>query len=224
MGEAIGNILLLAVAVAVFPVPIIAVVLLLMTPRGVVNGVAFVVGWLVGLTAVGVVAIVLAPEASESDGAPAPWVSLVLLALGIAAVGLAVRQWRGRPRGDEKATAPAWMSAIQTFTPRKSLGTGVVLSGANPKNALLGLAAAAEIAQTGIPVGEQAVAYGVFVVIATVGVAVPVVVTVAKGDAAASMLERVETWMVRNSAVIMTILMLLIGAKLVGDAIVGLTA
>lgn len=224
MGEAIGDILVLAVAVAVFPVPIIAVVLLLMTPRGAANGVAFVAGWLLGLAAVGVVAFVLAPDASEGDGAPATWISVVLLALGVMALVLAVRQWRARPRADEEAAAPAWMSAIQTFTPRKAFGTGTLLAGANPKNAFLGLAAVAEIAQTGIPVGEQAVAYGVFVLIATVGVATPVVVYVAKGDGAAPMLERVETWMVRNSAVIMTILMLLIGAKLVGDAIVGLTA
>ena len=53
MGEAIGQSLPLAVGVALSPVPIIAVVLMLTTPRARVNGPAFVLGWLVGLGIVG---------------------------------------------------------------------------------------------------------------------------------------------------------------------------
>ena len=64
---------------------------------------------------------------------------------------------------------PKWMGAIEQFTPVKALGAGVVLSGANPKNLLLAVAAGAAIGQTGIPGGEQAVAYGVFVLVGTVG-------------------------------------------------------
>jgi len=44
------------------------------------------------------------------------------------------------------------------------------LSSANPKNLLLAVGAAAAIARTGIGSGEQAVAYVVFALIATVGV------------------------------------------------------
>ena len=53
VGEALGNILPLAVAVAVFPVPIIAVVLVLASERGTAKGLAFVLAWCVGLAAVG---------------------------------------------------------------------------------------------------------------------------------------------------------------------------
>jgi hypothetical protein len=47
MGEAIGQSLPLAIGVALSPIPIIAVVLMLTTPRARSNGPAFVVGWLV---------------------------------------------------------------------------------------------------------------------------------------------------------------------------------
>jgi threonine/homoserine/homoserine lactone efflux protein len=224
MGQAIGDILLLAVAVAVFPVPVIAVVLLLVGPRGTTNGLAFALGWLLGLTAVGAIALLVAPGGSEDAGSPATWLSLVLLALGVVSLALAVRQWRARPRDGESAAMPAWLGAISGFTPPRALGAGAALSGLNPKNVLLSVAAAAEIVQTGIPGGQQAIAYAVFVVIATIGVATPIVVALALGERSTPLLARVEGWMAQNSAVIMTVLLLLIGAKLVGDAVAGLSA
>jgi hypothetical protein len=48
MGQAISDILPMAVGVAISPVPIIAIVLMLGTPRARVNGATFAVGWLVG--------------------------------------------------------------------------------------------------------------------------------------------------------------------------------
>ncbi len=67
------------------------------------------------------------------------------------------------------------MGAIEAFAPPKAFGAGALLAGANPKNLLLSAGAAAAIAQTGIAGGEQAVAYAVFAVIGTIGVATPVV-------------------------------------------------
>jgi hypothetical protein len=49
MGAAIGQALPLAVGVALSPVPIIAVVLMLMSQRARLNGTGFVLGWLAGL-------------------------------------------------------------------------------------------------------------------------------------------------------------------------------
>jgi threonine/homoserine/homoserine lactone efflux protein len=128
----------LAVGVALSPIPIIAVILMLVTPRARVNGPAFVVGWLLGLALVGVVVLAIAdPAGANDDGQPATWVDVVKLLLGLALLLLALRQWRGRPRGGEEAAEPKWMAAIDQFTPAKSVGMGVVLSAANPKNLLL---------------------------------------------------------------------------------------
>ena len=74
------------------------------------------------------------------------------------------------------------MGSIERFSPGKAAGAGAVLSGANPKNLLLAVGAAAAIAQTGIGSGDQAIAYVVFALIATVGVATPVVMFFALGD------------------------------------------
>ena len=71
MGEAIGDTLPLAIGVALSPVPIIAIVLMLGTPRARSNGPAFALGWIAGLTVVGGVVLALASDnAQADDGSP----------------------------------------------------------------------------------------------------------------------------------------------------------
>ena len=223
MGEAIGQSLSLAVGVALSPVPIIAVILMLVTPRARSNGPAFIVGWLVGLGVVGTIVLLVAPDAAE-NGEPATWVDVVKLILGALLVLVALKQWRGRPHGDEEPATPKWMGAIDAFTPPKALGAGAALAGANPKNLLLAVGAAIAIAQTEIAGGEQAIAYAVFALIGTVGVGAPVVIYFALGDRAGPILDRLKSWLAHNNAVIMAVLCLVIGAKLLGDGIAGLAA
>jgi threonine/homoserine/homoserine lactone efflux protein len=223
VGEAIGDILPLAVGVALSPIPIVTVVLMLVTERARVNGPAFLVGWLVGLAVVGAIVLSIASGADASgEGDPATWVSWLKLVLGLLLLLVAANQWRDRPKEGEEAATPKWMATIDQFGPGKALGSGALLSGLNPKNLLLAVGAAAAIAQTGIPAGEQAVAYAVFALIATIGVAAPVVIFFALGDQAPRLLASLKDWMSRNNAVIMAVLLLVIGVKLIGDGIAGL--
>jgi threonine/homoserine/homoserine lactone efflux protein len=225
MGEAIGQVLSLGVGVAFSPLPIVAVVLMLATPRGRVNGPAFLLGWVVGLAVAGGAVLLVASGASASDdGAPATWVSWLKLVLGLLAVLLAVRQFRTRPRGDARPELPKWMRAIDRFTPARSVAIAFALSAINPKNLLLTVGAAAAIAQTGIDAGEQAVALAVFVVVGTLGVGTPVAIYVALGARSERLLGGLRDWMARNNATIMAVLLIVIGVKLVGDGISGLTA
>jgi hypothetical protein len=223
MENAIGQTLSLAVGVALSPVPIIAVILMLVTPRARSNGPAFVAGWLVGLAIVGTIVLLVAGAANANvDGEPATWVDVVKLVLGALLVLVAARQWRGRPHAGETSPTPKWMGAIEAFSPARAAGAGAVLAGVNPKNLLLAAAAASAIAQTGITGGEQAVAYAVFALIGTIGVGAPVAIYFALGDRSGPILDRLKIWMAQHNAVIMAVLCLVIGAKLVGDAIAGL--
>ena len=130
--------------------PIIAVVLMLGTPRARVNGPAFVAGWIVGLAVVGVIVLVVAGAAGASEDAePATWVGWLKIVLGLLLVLVAVKQWRGRPREGASGELPTWMRTIDTFTPGRSLAIAAALSGVNPKNLLLTAGAAATIAQAG---------------------------------------------------------------------------
>jgi threonine/homoserine/homoserine lactone efflux protein len=223
MAEAIGQILPLAVVVALSPVPIIAVVLMLGTPRARVNGPAFLLGWAVGLAVAGALVLVVAGAAGASENAePATWVEVLKLALGLLLVLLAVKQWLGRPRRGAEGDLPSWMMKVDTFTPGRTVAIAVALSGVNPKNLVLIVAAGAAIAQTGIDAGEQAIALGVFVLVGTLGPGLPVVAYFLLGDRAHRLLDELKAWMGAHNAAIMAVLCLVIGAKLIGDAISGL--
>jgi hypothetical protein len=224
MGQAIGGSLALAVGIALSPIPIIAVVLMLTTPRARANGPAFVLGWLLGLGVVGAIVLAVAgPANASSSGAPATWVSWLKIILGAGLLLIAVRQFRGRPHGEDQAPMPKWMGAIENFKPAAALGAGALLAGANPKNLLLAVAGAAAIAQTGISGAQQAIAYLIFAVIATIGVGTPVVIYFAMGERSQELLGKLKNWMGQHNAVIMSVLCLIIGAKLIGDAISALT-
>ncbi|MGZ4730289.1 MAG: GAP family protein, partial [Acidimicrobiales bacterium] len=69
--HAIGGMLPAALAVALSPIPIVAVVVILATPRARVVGPAFALGWIVGLTVVSTVVVVLAGGSDDPDSASA---------------------------------------------------------------------------------------------------------------------------------------------------------
>jgi len=224
MGQAIGQILPLAVSAAISPVPIIASILLLMTPHGTSAGSAYVVGWLLGLIALGAIVLLVAhPAGPTSDGEPAKWVSLLKLALGILVLLAALRQWRSRPHGTDEPPTPKWMGTIESFGVAKAFAVGLFLGALNPKNIPLTITAAASIAATGIGNGSQAVVLLFFAVLGTIGVAAPLGIYVATGDRAAQLLEGLRHWLLRNNPVIMTVLLVVIGSKILGDAITGLS-
>ena len=58
-----------------------------------------------------------------------------------------------------------------------------------------------------------------FIVIATLGVGAPVAIYYLTGDRATKILGELHDWMARENATIMAVICLIIGAKLIGDAI-----
>jgi threonine/homoserine/homoserine lactone efflux protein len=224
MGDAIGQVLPFALGVAISPVPIIAVVLMLATPRGRVNGPAFLAGWLVGLAVVGTVVLLASSGGgATSGGEPATWISWLKIGLGALLLLVAVKQWRDRPSAGAEADLPAWMKTLDSFSPGKVAGVGALFSGVNPKNLLLTVGAAAAIAQTGASAGSQAIALIVFIVIGTLGPAIPVGIYFTMGEKGTAILASLKTWMGIHNAAIMTVLCLIIAMKLVGDGISGLS-
>jgi Kef-type K+ transport system membrane component KefB len=224
MGEAIGHSLPLAVGVALSPVSIIAVVVLLTSSRARSLGPVFVLGWLLGLVVVGAIVLaVVGPSGAGSSGQRTTWVSWVLIVVGVLLLVAAVHRLRGRTgRGEEEVPLPAWMGALDRLKPAAALAGGVVAGSVRPKSFLLAAGGAAAIAQTGITGGQQAIAYAVFAVTATIGVAAPVVIYYAMGTRSAELLGRLKGWMRRNNAVILAVVLLVIGVTLIGDGIGGL--
>jgi threonine/homoserine/homoserine lactone efflux protein len=220
MGDAMAGMLPSAVGVAISPLPIVAVLVILVTAHGRVNGAAFIVGWVIGLVTIGVVFLTIASDVDPvARGESATWVSGVGVLLGILLLSIALRQWRQRPRGGDEVNMPRWIVVLDQVSPRQAAGAGVALAALNPKNLLLGVVGAAAIARSGGSSGQQAVAYAVFVLIATIGVGAPVLIFLAMGERSRTLLDALRKWMARNNAVLVALLLVIVGVKLIGDGI-----
>ena len=224
MGEAIGQLLPFAVGVALSPTPIVAMILMLITPKARVNGIVFVLGWIAGIAVAGAIFLALAsPTGASDDGEPARWTYWLKLVLGVLLLLVAAKEWRARPAPGTEAPMPKWMGMLDGMSTAKAGGLAFVLSALNPKNLIFIVGGAAVVAQAGLSTGNQVVAWIVFTLIATIGVAAPLVIYFAMGARAASILDGLKSWMAQNNTAVMGVLCLIIGVKLVGDAISGLS-
>ena len=224
MGEAIGVVLPYAIGVAISPLPIIAVILVLFSARARVNGPAFLAGWVLGVAVVSV-AVYLLSDASDAstDDTTSDTVSWIKLLLGVWLVVLAVKNLRAQ-KGPEEQTQPKWMASIDSLTPVKAGGLGALLSGLNPKNLALSLAAGASLAQAGASGGEAAVGLIAFIIIASLSIAVPVAFYVFGGDRAAGVLDGWKSWLSAHNAAVMAALFLVFGVVLISQGLQSLSA
>src|SRR5215212_299746 len=220
MGPVIGEILPLAVGVAISPVPIIAALLMLLSPKAKGASVGFLLGWITGIVVAIVVFTLLSsvlPAQDESGSSPVRGVIKIIL--GALLLFLALRQWRGRPAQGEQATMPKWMSAIDSITAGKALGLGFLLSAVNPKNLLMAISAGLIIGGTGLAVGQTVVVIVIFVLLAASTVLIPVVAYLIASERLAGPLDSLRAWLVNNNATIMAVLLLVIGVAVIGKGI-----
>ncbi|GGS11693.1 GAP family protein [Streptomyces nojiriensis] len=101
------DLMLIALAIALYPLPMMAFILVVSSPRGVWKGLAFILAWLANLVAV--IAIVLALTGGEppSPRSPPGVAALALkLAIGVGLVVYGVRRYRRRKLKAARDTAP----------------------------------------------------------------------------------------------------------------------
>ncbi|MFD5433958.1 GAP family protein [Kitasatospora sp. NPDC127067] len=222
MGEAIGPMLASAVAVALSPLPLIALLLILASPRGRANGIAFTAGWLLGLTAV-VAAVVAAGTAWNPTRTTPTWPSWLKLALGVVLLLLAARQWRERPRPGRVTAPPVWLLSIDRLSAARSAGLAVVLVVTRPNTLVPAVGGAASIAAAPTGGREAAVAAAVLVLLGSLGTLVPFAVHLRADGRARRSLGELRAWTATHNAAIMVVVPLLLGAEYLGAAVSGLT-
>ena len=176
MGHGISAILTFAVGVAISPVPIIAVTLMLFSQRARVNGLMFLLGWVVALAVVSGIAYLAADQANAAtDSTTSDTIAWGKIVFGVLFLLLAARNWRSRPAPGTEPEMPKWMEGIDALKPVKALGLGLLLAGVNPKNLMLTAAAGAALAALGLSSANAVGSLIVFVVVASLTIAGPVV-------------------------------------------------
>lgn len=220
MGSVIGDILPLALGVAISPIPIIAAILMLLSPKARVTSVGFLFGWVLGIVvAVTVFTLVSSLLPEDDSDASHPIRGAVQLVLGARLFLLAFGQWRKRPRPGEEAALPKWMKAIDTITFPFAFGLGFLLSAVNPKNLIMAAGAGTDIGGAVLPVGSIVVVIAVYTVIAASTVLVPVIGYLVAADRLRAPLDALRGWLGAENAVIMAVLLLVIGISMIGKGI-----
>jgi len=220
MGQGISEVLPFAIGIAISPIPIIAVILILFSERAKVNGPAFLLGWVVGIAAVGSVVYFVADAANAAtDSTTSDSVSWGKVALGVLLLGLARRNWAKRPKPGETEAMPKWMATVETISPVKAIGLAIVLSVVNPKNLVLILGAAAGLGQLGLDTSDAIVALAVFTVVASLSILFAVAYDLFGGERARHSLDDMKAWMTTHNHAVMAVLFLVFGVVLISKGI-----
>ncbi|KZE93863.1 hypothetical protein AVP42_01483 [Agromyces sp. NDB4Y10] len=221
MAEVIGDVVPFAVGVALSPLPIIAVLLLLLAPVGARGGAAFLAARVLAFGALVAAFAWAAHLVDDAAGSSTPAAVLRLL-VGVGLVVGAVVKWHRRPHGDAEPKLPGWMRAIDGMGAGGAFRLGLVLTVANPKELAFAAGAGFTVGGAFLGASEVLVAGAVFVVLACASVGIPVVAVLVGGERMSPVLAELGDWLRRNNAIVMALVLLVVGAMLVGSGLSGL--
>jgi threonine/homoserine/homoserine lactone efflux protein len=206
----LGELIPLALVVALSPVSIIpAVLLVLHTDHPRPTGLAFMAGWLIGLAGSTAVFVAVPHLIDGLDRSPS-WAPWVRIAIGAVSILLAVGRWVTRHRA---TGSPAFLNRLGRVTPAGALVTGFVLVVANPKVLVMNAAAGLIIgtAAAGVTVW-LAVAF--YTAMAGSTVIAPIVAYLVAGERVDRQLERFRDWMQREHAAMTAAILAIVGLLL----------
>jgi len=222
MGGLIGNLIPIALGVALSVVPIIAVIMMLFTARARVNSILFNLGWILAMAAIGLIGIFALGGADYSaDTGPSTASYVVQLVLGILFLWLALRKWLKKPAEGEEEM-PKWIRKIDDLKPAMAFVLGLALIAINPKNLMLTLAAVATILEAEVGAGQSIIALIFFIFIASLTVAAPVIIYLVAPTRSQAILTSWKDWLAAHNRAITIGLFIVLGVFLTAKGIVEL--
>ena len=206
------DLLLIGIAIALEPFPLSAFVLVLGAERGVIKGLAFILGWLACLVVV-IAAVVLATGGNPpaENTVPSKAALAVKLAAGVVLILLAWRQWRrmGRPR-----QPPAWMARLDRLSLWAAAGLAAFL-----QPWTLVAAGAATIVQAKLSTAGDYLTLVFYCLLATSSFLYLELYAVFSPAAATSRLQQLRSWLDTHMDQVIIVIFLLLGFWLAGKSI-----
>jgi hypothetical protein len=201
------------------PLNVIPAILLLFADHPFRKAPLFLLGFIVGVGVIlgGFVVIASSIDGSWGSGS-SPWGALVRAALGLYLVVAGIKKLRTRATAGG-AGLPKWMDGLISASPAKAAGFGVVLGAANPKNLAVAVAASLTVASASLSVAHQIIVVVIYSLVASLGVAAPIVTMVVLGERSASVLRTWRTWLEQNNSTVMAVLFFIFGIVLVSQAL-----
>ena len=215
--DTLTDILPLAAGIALSPIPIAAVVSILLT-ADTGKASAFLLGWAAGILAVAVLVLFI-PGLRLLNGDPTPLAGWLRIILGGALLVVAWRKWQQRPAPETQVEEPKFLAKIDSYSGWKTLILGVTLSVFNPKSFVLTSASAMTIYEAKIVGKEKALILVIFALIASLSVGLPIAYTWARRDQAQIMLEDLKDWLIANNTAVTVALLVVFALLIVGSGL-----
>jgi threonine/homoserine/homoserine lactone efflux protein len=217
MLDAITDILPMAAGIAMSPIPIAAVVSILLAADA-RKASAFLLGWAAGILAIGLLVLFI-PGLRMLNGDPTPLAGWLRILLGGALLAVAWRKWQQRPAPEAQVEQPRFLTKIDSYNGRKALMLGITLSMFNPKSLVFASASAMTIYEAQIAGQEKAAVLIAFTVISSLSVGVPIVFTWARRDKAQKILEDLKDWLIANNTAVTIALLVVFALLIVGSGL-----
>lgn len=223
MDQLIAEILPYSVAVALSPMPIVALLLILFSKNAKINSIFFWLGWILGLSVIVIVfSFLITSTAGDSTSIGGISIkSVVDGLLGLLLILFAINQLKNRPREGQPGHNPKWMSAIESFKPLQALGLGLMLAAINFKNTPMGIAVAASIGRLSTSTDNSLTALGIYLLIGGSTIILPAIGFILFRNKLERPLNALKVWLITNNAVIMFVLFLILGVSLISKAFGG---
>jgi hypothetical protein len=216
-----ARILLYGLVAAASPITLLAVLVVLLSGRGRVNGIAFAAGFLFGGVAAFLTAFFVGSTISnEHHGS---FRSYAELALGVVLIAVA---WRAR-RAPEPMEAggrsgmDTLFERLEHIRPTLSFSLGVAL-GVGTKRLIITAVAATTVAFAGLSSTEEAGLACLYVVVGGLSVWLPVAVYLIAGKRADDWISNAKAWLTTNSQKVVGYSSTAFGVAIIGDALVQL--
>jgi hypothetical protein len=217
MWDVVLHMLPFAVGIAISPVPIITVILMLFTPRPRSNGAGFVLGWFLGIGIPALVVFMVDRVINQGDVAtpPSRMALNLRIAVGVILILVAAWNWMHRNKQDVENKKPLLMRVVDSITPWKAIVLGFLFADVtNPKNLALTVAGCMAITAGHLSAVGNAIVLTLFTGMASLGVALPVLLFLSGGDAAKLTVEQWRQWLMKHKKGVMALLFFVFGIAL----------
>lgn len=204
--------LALASAGLIAPGSITLVILLLMSNKGWLNGLSFMIGYIASYSLIGVVVLALEIGfAPNRGGPPTPTAALAMTVLGVVLLVLSISNWRTRPAAPgEHAQPSVFMQLVGEITPVKSFIIAAGFSVVNLKNFVTFIAAASVLGLSPIRLPVKLTLLIPVVLLFCTSVIIPVVIYRAFPERATEVLGSIKDWMARYGRPLLIAILLLL--------------
>ena len=201
----------IAFGVAASPMTIVALIILLMTPRALPNSYAFLLGWFIGLFLVGTV-VLISPGFIAFTNSPTSVAGWVRIGLGTLFLIICIFLIKNLPKKGQETVPPKWLERVDSYGPIQAINIGLFLSIVNVKNAAMVASGAVIIGGAGLSFLQKLILLILFCLIASLGVLLAQAIFLIFRTAAENLLARYKVWLQRYSSLILMLVLISFGS------------